>query len=83
MFWQDLILTIGNVIFIIALVPSILSKDKPAILTSILSFLVLMSFAGVYVSLSLWASAVFIFITSILWLILAIQKYNSNRLIKK
>jgi len=75
MSWQDMVLMVGNIIFVISLFPSILTKNKPSIWTSILSAVVLYIFVITYISLSLWGSAIATLIVSILWTILAIQKY--------
>jgi hypothetical protein len=71
--WQDVAITIGTVIFVIALVPSILSKDKPAVPTSMMTGSVLVVFTVVYISLALWFSAIATGVTAILWYILALQ----------
>jgi len=84
MLWQDGVLTGGSIIFVIALVPSVMSKDKPALSTSLMTGSVLIVFAFVYLTLSLWFSAVTTAITGMLWFILAAQKFFiSKRLIKK
>ncbi|MGI8419623.1 MAG: hypothetical protein ACR2LN_03175 [Candidatus Levyibacteriota bacterium] len=79
MHWQDIVLTIGQVIFIIALFPSILSKDKPAFQTSILTSAVSFSISVVYITLNIKFAAISAGINGILWLILAIQKYKQKR----
>jgi hypothetical protein len=83
MLWQDLVLTIGSLIFAFALIPSVLSKDKPALTTSVTTGVVLFIFAFVYVTLSLWFSAVTTAFTGIVWSILAIQKIRANRVLPK
>lgn len=75
---QDLILTLGSLVFIIALFPSVFSKHKPALSTSISTGLVLFVFAGVYISLRLWFTALVTTLTGILWLVLAVQRYKEN-----
>ena len=75
MVWQDWILTTGSILFIIALAPSVFSKDKPALTTSLLTGTVLAVFAFVYATLSLWLAALTVAITSLTWFILAYQKY--------
>lgn len=77
--WQDFVFTIGNVIFIFALIPSITGKDKPPVLTSLPSSIVLLTFSFAFATLGLWWSAFVTLIVSILWLILAIQKYKSSK----
>ena len=82
MHWQDFILMVGNVVFTLALIPSILSKDKPALSTSLTTGIVLLIFSLTYFSLSLWLSTIAALITSFLWLILAFQKYYFTKLAK-
>jgi len=78
MLWQDWIITLGSLVFVIALFPSVLSKDKPALSTSLMTGTVLVIFALTYLTLSLWTSAVTTFLTGALWFVLAIQKYSSK-----
>lgn len=72
---QDLILTAGSLVLMIALIPSILGKHKPALSTSVSTGIVLVIFAGVYTSLRLWFAAVVTCLSGILWLVLAVQKF--------
>ena len=72
--WQDIVLSAGSLVFAVALMPSVLSKNKPAALTSALYGSVLLIFVFTYASLSLWYAAITTLLTAILWLILAIQK---------
>ena len=74
MHWQDIVLTIGQVIFIIALIPAIKHKHKPPFLTSVLNGIVLFSFVIVYLSLSLWFAAITTAVVGGFLLSLAIQK---------
>jgi len=79
MLWQDYVLTTGSLVFVISLVPATFAKDKPPLLTSVPTFFFLYLFAGVYLTLTLWLSAITTFLTGTMWLILAIQKYRQNR----
>jgi len=79
MVWQDWILTVGQILFIFALAPSVLSKDKPALTTSLLTGTVLAIYAIVYVTLSLWLTTITVAITSLTWFILAYQKHTMNK----
>ena len=56
MVWQDIVLSVGAWIFFIALIPSIKSRDKPAIMTSLPTGIVLVIFALTYATLGLWLS---------------------------
>lgn len=79
MFWQDYIFTAGSIIFIIALLPSVFSKDKPALSTSLMTGTVLAIFAFNYTTLSLWFSATSTALTSATWFFLAVQKYSADK----
>jgi hypothetical protein len=72
--WRDIVLTCGQIIFIIALVPAIKHAHKPPFSTSILNTIVLFSFAFVYMTLSLWFAAISTTVVGILWFVLALQK---------
>ena len=78
MHWQDVILTIGQVIFIIALFPSILSKDKLALQTSVLTSAVALSIAVVYLTLSIPFAAISAALNGALWFVLAVQKWRTR-----
>jgi hypothetical protein len=73
--WQDGVLALGALMFAIALIPSVTSKDKPALWTSILTCTVLIVFAITYASLSLWFATITTSLTALLWGVLIIQKY--------
>lgn len=72
--WQDIVLGAGSLIFVIALLPSVLSKNKPSIWTSATTGAVLTVFAGTYASLSLWYAAVTTLLAALLWGVLVFQK---------
>ena len=76
--WQDLVLAVGLVIFNLALVPSLVSRNKPALLTSTLTALVVTSVIAVYISFSLWFSTVMGTVNFLLWATLAVQAYKQR-----
>jgi hypothetical protein len=80
--WQDLVLAAGSISFALALIPTIRSTSKPAITTSITTAFWLLAFAFVDQSLSLWFGCVCTIITAIMWIVLAVQAWNANRLAK-
>lgn len=61
-------------VFALALLPSVFSKDKPALWTSLMTGSVLVVFAVVYASLSLWYATFTTALAAGLWIVLAIQK---------
>lgn len=72
--WQDLVLTGGTLVLAAALLPSVLSKHKPSIYTSVSTGTILGLFAVVYFSLNMWFAAATTLITCGLWATLAIQE---------
>jgi threonine/homoserine/homoserine lactone efflux protein len=76
--WQDIILSTGSVIFALALIPSIISKDKPAIGTIILTAIVLSVFVITYVSMSMWFTAASTSFSVLMWTILGFQQLKKT-----
>jgi hypothetical protein len=72
--WQDILLAVGSLFLAAALLPSIFSKDKPALWTSLLTGSVLAVFTFVYASLSLWYATFTTGLTAVLWAVLSFQK---------
>ena len=82
MTWQDIIFSIGQWVFIIALIPSVVSKDKPALSSSLMTGSVLAVFAFTYFTLSLWMSGASTILVAAIWFILAIQKCRADKATK-
>ena len=74
--WQDWVFTTGQIIFVIALIPTIKGKGKPAFSTSLTTGLILLAFAFTQYTLELWFSSITATMTAAAWLILAFQKYQ-------
>ena len=79
MSWQDIVFSIGQWIFIVALIPLLFSTDKPALSSSLMTGTVLAVFAFTYSTLSLWTASVSTVLSAGAWFILAIQKMRANR----
>jgi hypothetical protein len=77
--WQDFAITAGTITFIFALIPSIYSNNKPALATSVMTGSVLTVFTIVYITLSLWFSAITTAITAVLWYVLSVQMFLRGR----
>ncbi len=71
--WQDYILAVGAFLFSLALIPTIRSKQKPALTTSVLTSAVLWVFAITYATLELWLATVAQILGAGLWGFLAVQ----------
>lgn len=74
MAWQDIVITVGTLVFVIALVPALISKDKPPVSTSFVSGITILIYAFTFSTLGLWFSFVINIISGSLWLTLAWQK---------
>ncbi len=79
MHWQETVLAVGQIVFIIALLPSLFSRDKPEIWTSIITGTVALSIALTYATMSLPVAAISAFLNFIFWSILALQKYRQKK----
>lgn len=77
--WQDWVLAVTVAAFNIALIPSIVGKDKPRLATSVLTASFLIPQAIVFFSLSLWYSFIMACINTLLWIVLAIQKRRAQK----
>lgn len=72
--WQDIVLTIGNLVFFVALLPSIFSTNKPSRWTSLGNAIFLSLFAVVYFTLSLTLATTMVVLTAVAWWVLFFQK---------
>ena len=71
--WQDLVFTVGGGMFFLALLPTLLGKNKPALSTSLLTGGILFVFALTYMTMGMLFSAVATGLTSATWLTIAAQ----------
>jgi uncharacterized membrane protein len=76
--WQDIVISIGSLVFAAALIPSVLGQDKPALSTSVTTGVVLAVFTVTYASLNLWYATVTTAVAAVLWSILALQKLRQT-----
>jgi len=79
MIWQDIVLGGAQIFFAISLLPSVFSKDKPALATSVMTSFMLYVIGYVNFTLNLYGASGGLFIVATLWGILAIQKYLINK----
>ena len=71
--WQDYVISMGQIVFIIALIPSILSDNKPAMSTSFTTAAVLSTFVFCFASLGLIFAAITSGGSALAWWILFYQ----------
>jgi len=79
MHWQQTVLALGQIVFIVALLPSVFSSDKPEIWTSIITGTVALSIAITYITMSLPVAAISAFFNFVFWSILAFQKFRQMK----
>ena len=85
--WQDVTLSAGNIFFCFTLVPMLLQRGRPPLLTCIPTGLALLTGGFVFATLHLWFTAITQMITGLQWLALAFKKsrqigadrFSSNR----
>ena len=78
MFWQDFIIGIGQWFFAASIIPSIISRNKPSVWTSLPTAILLLIFSYAHFTLGLYCSMVSSIVVSTMWVILFIQKTNGD-----
>lgn len=74
MIWQDAVIAAGELIFVIALIPAMLSASKPPRSTCAITSAVLFIYAGTFASLNLWWGAWMTFLGAACWAMLLFQR---------
>ncbi|MEX1027637.1 MAG: hypothetical protein WD049_06480 [Candidatus Paceibacterota bacterium] len=77
--WQDIVFSLGQVLFVVALLPSVFSKDKPALSSSLMTGCILATFGITYASMGLYWSAGTAAAIAATWFVLAVQKFLMNQ----
>jgi heme O synthase-like polyprenyltransferase len=80
--WQDIVISICQTSFLVALVPSIKSNHKPAVTTSVMYAILLCVIAFSLATLHLWLSAITALAGAVPWFILALQKHKQGNVKK-
>jgi hypothetical protein len=75
---SNVIFAVGSFIFSLALIPSIKSKDKPAIFTSLSTGAILTIYLICYAMLGMWLAFVAGIFVVVAWYTLAIQKMRKG-----
>ena len=71
--WQDKVFSVGEIVFLTGLIPSLLSDQKPAAATSLATAFMLYAFLFVHASYGLWVTFTLTAVTATIWLALGIQ----------
>jgi hypothetical protein len=72
--WQDVVITVGQVLLFLALLPSIFSPNKPDKKTSLLTGAILAVFAFTFWTLGLYYGSLTSALVSLAWFVLFAQK---------
>ena len=76
--WQDVVITIGQMLLFLALLPSIYSKHKPNKHTSLLTGSILAVFSFTFWTLGLYYGAFTSALVALAWFVLFIQKIRES-----
>lgn len=76
--WQDIVISIGQILFGVALLPSIFGKGKPHWGTSLLTAFILTVFTYTFWTLALTYGAVTSGIVALCWWILFFQVFKKG-----
>ncbi len=77
--WQDIVISICQICFIIAMIPSFRSLHKPHVATSVMNFVLVCIITTCLFTLKLWFSGATALLVAIGWGVLAIQKIRLNK----
>ncbi len=76
--WQDIVIAVAQVLFVVSMIPSIRSNDKPALTTSVMNVILVGIISACLFTLQLWLAAGTAVIIAIAWGVLAFQKLKLN-----
>jgi hypothetical protein len=80
MFWQDIVLTVAQLGFVAALMPTVTARGgKPPLLTSVPTAIGLAAISFTMATLGLWLSAAAAALSCALWLTIAAQRWQRTR----
>lgn len=79
MIWQDIVISSGQWVFFISLLPTLFSRDLPPYLTSIPTGIILIIIGIAFATLGLINSMLSVFAVGLIWLLIALKKYIINK----
>ena len=77
--WQDIVIAIAQVCFILALIPTMTSKDKPPLITCVMNVILVVIISFCLFTLHLWLGGVTAVAIGVTWAFIAFQKFNLNK----
>lgn len=79
MLWQDIVLTVGQFVFSLSLIPTIRAKEKPALSTCVMSAVMLTIYIPTLLSLQMYVSSFATVLVATGWWILLYQSWHNPR----
>lgn len=79
--WQDIVLTLTNLVFMGSMISAVRDQQKPPLSTSVPATLALYVVCFVQIDLELYVTTVITFIVANLWLTVAIQRFRQGRVV--
>ncbi len=76
MSWQDIGLTVGGLVFSLALIPTLVSGMKPPLITALLTGGLLLFYSAIYLSLGLTFAAASVAVNGAAWIAIAAQVWK-------
>ena len=78
--WQDYAIAVVQVLFAVALIPTIMDKKhKPALSTCVWNAIGTGVLVSAYTSLGLWSSSIVAAVVGAQWVVLGVQRHRLNR----
>ena len=74
MIWQDAVIAVGQILFAVALVPALRSRQKPPRSTCVMTGVILLVFSVTFATLGLWWGSSTAAVCGVLWLVLLWQQ---------
>lgn len=78
MIWQDAVILVGQLVLFITLIPTIVSKVRVPLLTSLPAMFVLDSFIIVFTTLGMWGSVVTSALNAAAWALIAFNAMDDD-----
>lgn len=79
MAWQDMVIAACQFGFVLAFIPTLRSNDKPAVATSVMNVILVLTITFCFITLGLWFSVATASAITVCWAIVAVQKINLDR----
>jgi hypothetical protein len=79
MIWQDVVLFVGTICFGLSLAPTLSAPEKPPLITSGGTAIILFVFSATMITIPLYATAVLQSILGIMWSVLFFQKWKIRK----